>query len=129
MIKILCTICFKKKSYGLKGKNFLQLQKKPLYIHTYNTAKKIKDFKNIILLSDGNIKKNKLSKNTIVAERPKRISGKYTPKIDVILFALKQAEEYWKQNFSIVAQLMPNCPLRNQNDIKKSFNAFINSDF
>ena len=52
-----------------------------------------------------------------------------TPSSEATIFALKQAEEYWKQNFSIVAQLMPNCPLRNQNDIKKSFNAFINSDF
>ena len=124
MIKILCTICFKKKSYGLKGKNFLQLLKKPLYIHTYNTAKKIKDFENIILLSDGNIKKNKLSKNTIIADRPKRISGKYTPKIDVILYALKQAEKSTNIQYDFIVDLDVTAPLRNSNDIKNCIKIF-----
>ena len=123
-MKILCTICFKKKSYGLKGKNFLQLMNKPLYVHTYNTAKKIKDFKNIILLSDGNIKKNDISKNTIIAERPKIISQKYTPKMDVILYALEQAEKNTNIQYDIIVDLDVTAPLRNVNDIKNCIKIF-----
>ena len=123
-MKILCTICFKKKSYGLKGKNFLQLMNKPLYVHTYNTAKKIKDFKNIILLSDGNIKKNNISKNTIIAERPKIISQKYTPKMDVILYALEQAEKNTNIQYDIIVDLDVTAPLRNVNDIKNCIKIF-----
>lgn len=123
-MKILCTICFKKKSYGLKGKNFLQIMNKPLYVHTYNTAKKIKHFKNIILLSDGNIKKNKISKNTIIAERPKKISQKYTPKIDVIIYALKQAEKITNIQYDIIVDLDVTSPLRNVNDIKNCIKIF-----
>jgi len=123
-MKILCTICFKKKSYGLKGKNFLQLMNKPLYVHTYNTAKKIKDFKNIVLLSDGNIKKNDISKNTIIAERPKIISQKYTPKMDVILYALEQAEKNTNIQYDIIVDLDVTAPLRNVNDIKNCIKIF-----
>lgn len=123
-MKILCTICFKKKSYGLKGKNFLQLMNKPLYVHTYNTAKKIKDFKNIILLSDGNIKKNNISKNTIIAERPKIISQKYTPKMDVILYALEQAEKNTNIQYDIIVDLDVTAPLRKVDDIKNCIKIF-----
>ena len=44
MIKknILCTICARKGSKGLKNKNLLKLLEKPLIYHTLDQAKKIK---------------------------------------------------------------------------------------
>ena len=79
-MKILCTICFKKKSYGLKNKNFLKLFNKPLYKYTYDIAKKVNEFENIILLSDGKIDLKNLSKNTLVGDRPKKNVWKVYPK-------------------------------------------------
>ena len=40
-MKILCTICARKGSKGLKNKNMIILKKKPLYMHTLNLAKKV----------------------------------------------------------------------------------------
>lgn len=44
----------------------------------------------------------------------------YSPVSLATLAALNQAEEYWDVTFDLVTQLMPNCPLRNANDIKAS---------
>ena len=41
--------------------------------------------------------------------------------------ALKQAEEYWREDYDLVAQLMANCPLRTSQDITESYEAFSNS--
>ena len=42
--KILCTICARKGSKGLKNKNLLKLLGKPLMYHTLDQAKKIRSF-------------------------------------------------------------------------------------
>ncbi len=42
--------------------------------------------------------------------------------------SLKQAEEYWDEDYDLVAQLMANCPLRTDQDIKEAYKAFINSE-
>ena len=39
-MKILCTICARKGSKGLKNKNFIKLKNKPLFLHTLNLQRK-----------------------------------------------------------------------------------------
>ena len=51
-IKILCTICARKGSKGLKNKNLLKLLDKPLIMHTIEQARMIKYFNKIIVSSD-----------------------------------------------------------------------------
>ena len=51
-------------------------------------------------------------------------SDDHTPSSEATLIALKQAEEYWSENYSTVTQLMANCPLRTSNDIRKSLDNF-----
>lgn len=41
--------------------------------------------------------------------------------------ALLQAEEYWQTTFDVVAQLMANCPLRTEQDVRNSISAFDNN--
>ena len=45
-------------------------------------------------------------------------------KLQLQLF--KQAEMHYNEKYDIVVQLMANAPIRNENDIKKHFNKFIN---
>ena len=54
MIKknILCTICARKGSKGLKNKNFLNLLGKPLIVHTIDQAKKVKFLTKIVVSSN-----------------------------------------------------------------------------
>ena len=47
---------------------------------------------------------------------------------EAIFVALKQAEEYWEVELNLIAQMMANCPLRNECDIKNSFTAFKKSN-
>lgn len=42
--------------------------------------------------------------------------------------ALEQAESYWGEEYGVVVQLMPNCPLRNARDIQLSLNYFLEHD-
>lgn len=41
--------------------------------------------------------------------------------------SLKQAEQYWNEDYDFVAQLMANCPLRTHQDISVAYESFINS--
>ena len=50
--KILCTICARKGSKGLKNKNLLKLLGKPLIYHTLDQAKKIRSFTKIVVSSN-----------------------------------------------------------------------------
>lgn len=41
--------------------------------------------------------------------------------------ALKQAQDYWNEEYEVVVQLMPNCPLRGARDITESYDHFLSS--
>ncbi len=51
-MNILCTICARKGSKGLRNKNIKKLFGKPLIIHTIDQAKKSKIFSKIVVSSD-----------------------------------------------------------------------------
>lgn len=44
------------------------------------------------------------------------------------LVALSQAEAYWGTPFDVVTQLMPNCPLRDAEDIRQAIAFFLDND-
>ena len=59
-MNILCTICARAGSKGLRGKNFLKIGKKNLITYTLEKAKKSNLFDQITVSTDSkNIKKNK----------------------------------------------------------------------
>ena len=53
--KIICLICARSGSKGIKNKNIKVLNGKPLIQWTFDVAKKIKEFNKIILSSDSKI--------------------------------------------------------------------------
>ena len=48
----------------------------------------------------------------------------HAPSSEATLAALSQAEDYWKDSFDVVAQLMANCPLRTSQHICDAMNSF-----
>ncbi len=46
---------------------------------------------------------------------------------EATLAALRQAEEYWGEQYELVSQLMANCPLRHMGDIKAAIESFLHS--
>lgn len=53
----------------------------------------------------------------------------HSPVSEATLSALSQARQYWAEDYSIVVQLMPNCPLRDADDIIISFDNFLERNF
>ena len=50
-----------------------------------------------------------------------------TPASEATIYALGQAESYWEEEYCCVAQLMPNCPLRNSRDVQNAMTLFESS--
>lgn len=48
----------------------------------------------------------------------------HTPVSEATLSCLQQAERHWARDFSTVVQLLPSCPLRTAEDIRKALDVF-----
>ena len=127
MIKknILCTICARKGSKGLKNKNLLKLLGKPLIYHTVDQAKKIKSITKIVISSNSNkILEISKKKTDYQIKRPENISNDYSSKVDAIKHALIMSEKKFKVIFDIIIDLDVTSPLRSTSDINKALDFF-----
>lgn len=128
--KILCTICARKNSKGLKNKNLKKISNKPLVTITLEHAIKSKLFDNIVVSSDSKaIEKICKKKRVFFIDREKKLSGSYISKIDVIKDALKKSEKTYKQKYELIVDLDVTSPLRKISDIKKAINLFNKSKY
>jgi CMP-N-acetylneuraminic acid synthetase len=128
-VKILCTICARKGSKGLKNKNFKNLNSKPLIYHSIMQAKKSKLFNKIVVSSDSK-KILFLSKKfnvDYIIKRPKKLSTDNSSKVDAIKHALLETEKKYKTKYDIVVDLDITSPLRMVVDIKKALKKILNS--
>ena len=127
MIKknILCTICARKGSKGLKNKNLLKLLKKPIIHHTIDQAKKIKSLTKVVVSSDSNKILN-ISKRKVdyLIKRPEILSNDHSSKVDAIKHALLMAEKKFQIKFDTIIDLDVTSPLRSIGDIKKAIRIF-----
>ena len=123
--KILCTICARKGSKGLRNKNLLKLLGKPLIHHTLDQAKRVKFFTKIVVSSNSNkildISKRKVDYQI---KRPELLSNDYSSKVDAIKHALLMSEKKFKIVFDTVVDLDITSPLRSVSDIHKAFEVF-----
>ena len=128
--KILCTICIRSGSKGVKNKNIKIINNKPLVYYSFIVAKKTNIFSNIFISSDS---KNFLSickkfgANDLV-KRPKILSSDKSGKIEAIKHALIYAEKKYKIRYDYVIDLDATSPLRTVSDIKKAYKKFIKSN-
>lgn len=126
-MKILCTICMRKGSKGIKNKNTMNLLSKPLMWYTINHAKKSKIFDQIVISTDS--KKISNLANIYGASswflRPKYLSSDKSAKLPAIRHALLESENYFKTNFDYIVDLDATSPLRNISDIKVAYKLFI----
>jgi len=126
-MNILCTICARSGSKGVKNKNIITINKKPLIYYTIKQAKKSSLFTNIVLSTDS-LKISKIGKKygaDVFFLRPKSLSKDTTGKISVIRHALIKSEKYYNKNFDYIIDLDVTSPLRFPLDIKKAFYQFI----
>tara|TARA_A100001015_G_scaffold313884_1_gene422106 strand:- start:3191 stop:3868 length:678 start_codon:yes stop_codon:yes gene_type:complete len=124
-MSIICTICARSNSHGLKNKNFLKIKGKTLIRRTIDQAVKSNLFEIIAVSVDK--KKIDLGKNLkkiMYIKRPKNLAGSNSKKIDAIRHAVKICENKKKKIFEYVCDLDVSSPLRNHEDIKNSLNKF-----
>ena len=125
-MNILCTICERSGSKGIKNKNIKLLNGKPLIYYTIQQAVKSKIFKNIVVSTDSK-KIQKISIKFGASSwflRQANLSGDNISKIKVIRDSLKKSEKYYKKKFDYIVDLDATSPLRKIIDIKKSFKFF-----
>ena len=104
---ILCTICMRSGSKGVKNKNIKLINNKPLMYYTIKQALKSKIFNQIVVSTDSKklLKCAKLYGAEGWFIRPKKLSLDVSPKIAVIKHALLQSEKYYNKKFNFIVDL------------------------
>lgn len=123
---ILCTICMRSGSKGLKNKNLMKINNKYLMEYTINQAKKSKLFDHISVSTDS-IKISNLAKKfgiISVFKREKKLSGDKVGKVEVIKNLLFKTEKKNNCKYDVICDLDVTSPLRYISDIKKSYKKF-----
>ena len=120
-MKILAVIPARGGSKGIKNKNLVTFNGKPLIYWTINAAKKSKLISKIVVSTDSKAIKKFSEKVGIKIDhlRPKSLSKDNSPTIDVIHFELKKINK--KKFFpDYVITLQPTSPLRNEFHIDRA---------
>lgn len=124
MEKTICIIPARGGSKRIPRKNILPLNGIPLLSYTIRTAVKANVFDKIIVSTeDKEIKELALSENVLVDDRPLNMSGDKVTKVQVVDEYLKRTNA--KEKYNNITTLLPTCPFRNVEDIRKPFTIFM----
>ena len=111
-------------SKGIKNKNIVKINGKPLIAYTIEFAIKNKIFDKIFISTDDDKIKKIVSKYPVeIINRPKKFAKDNSPEIDAWKHALTYLKEK-KYNFNKMIVLPVTSPLKSINDIKKALNIF-----
>lgn len=110
-------------SKRLPRKNVLPLAGRPLLEYTVNAALGSGAFERVVVSTDDDeIAAVAKAAGAEVLSRPAKLANDDTPASEVTLAALTALGG--SDRYPVVAQLMPNCPLRDANDVRTSAAAF-----
>ena len=118
-MNILCTICARKGSKGLKNKNFLKINNKLLLEYTIEVAIESNIFSQISISSDHKFTekfKNKY-KNIYFYKRPYNLSTSTTGKVKVIRDLYLKTKKNKNIDYEYIVDLDVTSPLRSKKDI------------
>lgn len=123
-MKILCSICARGNSKGLRNKNLKKLNGKSLLALNIELAKKTKLFDKIVCSSESvkilNVAKK--YKVDLLIKRPSNLSRDKTSKLAAIKHLFKSSENYFNYKFDLIVDLDVSAPLKQSSDIKKCIN-------
>jgi CMP-N,N'-diacetyllegionaminic acid synthase len=130
MIKILCTICARGGSKGVKNKNIKPINNKPLIAYTIEQAKQSKLFEHIVISTDSDAIAN-ISKEygaEVFFKRSDKMASDTAGKLDVIKDAFVRSEKYYNTKFDYLIDLDATAPLRIVDDIIEAFQQFLDNN-
>jgi CMP-N,N'-diacetyllegionaminic acid synthase len=126
-MKILCSICARGGSKGVKNKNIRNIMDKPLIAHTILQARKSGVVDKIAVSSDSDeiLKIAKEFGADICIKRPDDLASDSAAKVPAIRHCAMEAEKQLHETFDIFVDLDCTSPLREPDDIKKSIQLLI----
>jgi len=129
-LKVLCTICARGGSKGVKNKNIKILNGKPLIAYTIEQAKKSDLFEHIVISTDSDaiaaIAKEYGAE--VFFKRSEEMASDTAGKLEVIRDAFIRSEEYYGERFDYLVDLDATAPLRSVDDITLSFEQFLKNN-
>ena len=129
-MKILGTICARGGSKGIKNKNIILLQGKPLIYYSIMALKKWKNADRIICSTD-TVAIQKIAQKYGAETpfiRPPHLATDDASKLDVLKHLVLYCENKYKILYEYIVDLDPTSPLRKIEDIDCAFNKFIRSN-
>ena len=130
MSNVLCTICARGGSKGVKGKNVRELCGKPLIAHTIEQAIASNLFEHIVISTDSDLIAEAAVKYgaEVFFKRDATMASDTAGKLDVIKDAFLKSEEHYGRKFDYEIDLDATAPLRDVSDITNSFEQFLRDD-
>ena len=130
MKNVLCTICARGGSKGVKNKNIKILLNKPLIAYTIEQAKASNLFEHIVISTDSDDIANVAKEYgaEVFFKRDAEMASDTAGKLDVIRDAFTRSEDYYGQQFDYLIDLDATAPLRAVEDIVNSFHQFLDND-
>lgn len=126
---MICTICARGGSKGVKNKNIRTIKGKPLIHFTVKQALDSKLFDVVAVSSDSDeiLEAARIAGAQCLIKRPEELATDSSAKLPVIKHALEKAEEFIEKKASILVDLDCTSPLRNVSDIKNSVELLVKS--
>lgn len=130
MSNVLCTICARGGSKGVKNKNIKELNGKPLIAYTIEQAKASGLFEHIVISTDSDDIAKIAQKYgaEVFFKRSAEMASDTAGKLDVIKDAFVRSEKYYNKKFDFLIDLDATAPLRSVEDIINSFKQFKEND-
>jgi len=130
MSKVLCTICARGGSKGVKNKNIKEINGKPLIAYTIEQAKESGIFDHIVISTDSDdiAAVAKEYGAEVFFKRSAEMASDTAGKLDVIRDAFVRSEEYYKKEYEHLVDLDATAPLRSVEDIIESYKQFVKDD-
>lgn len=130
MAKILCTICARGGSKGVKNKNIKLLGGKPLIAYTIEQATQSGLFEHIVISTDSDAIAQSAQEYgaEVFFKRSDEMASDTAGKLDVIRDAFKRSEAYYGCTFDTLIDLDATAPLRSVQDIIDSYEQFLRDD-
>ena len=128
-MSLICTICARGGSKGVKNKNILPVLGKPLIAYTLQQAKESGLVECIAVSSDSDLILEAADKwgADLLVKRPDELAGDTSAKIPAIRHCVEQAEAHYQKTFDTIIDLDATSPLRLVTDLTNSYQMFVNN--
>lgn len=128
---LLCTICARGGSKGVKNKNIRPLLGKPMIAYTIDAAITSQLFEHIVISTDSDdiAEVGERYGAEVFFRRPPELASDTAAKLPVIRHAFLESERHYGTTFSALIDLDATSPLRSVDDILGAWDTFQNGSF